>query len=734
VLILHLLIKQFGMKWKKLTMFETKITLKNLIWSALFTMSLMFSAGISGQKANTLADIVTNENDVQSLGVDFNFKGSVNDLNVENNIGNYLPGKNPGIEITVDASKPTAKIQPTMYGIFFEDINFAADGGLYAEMVKNRGFEFTLPETGWWQPNSNRHSLNLESGLGTIITSQNDPANQNFLRIVVNNPAGYQLINEGFRGMGIKAGDKYDISLKAALQEGNISKIDLRLTDTNGVVLGETSIQPSGNGWKKYTSVITATKTCENAQLQITFNSAGTIGLDMISMFPQDTWKGRKGGLRKDIVQLLYDLKPGFLRFPGGCIVEGRTIDQRYQWKKTIGTAEEREVLINRWNDEFAHRPTPDYYQSFGLGFFEYFQLAEDIGAEPLPILNCGMACQFNTAELVPLEEIDSYVQDALDLIEFANGGVNTHWGKIRNDMGHPEPFNLKFIGVGNEQWGVDYIERYIIFTNAIKDKYPEMTIITGSGPFPSGEYFEYGWEKLKELKAEIIDEHYYHSPAWFRKNATRYDSYDRNGPKVFAGEYAAQSVFTGSPDNKNNWECALSEAAFMTGLERNADVVFMSSYAPLLAHADGWQWTPDLIWFNNLTTLKTANYEVQKLFSTNHGTEVIPMTSNGQALTGQENIYGSANLDSRTSEMILKIVNTGGDQTSVSIKVAGIKKINPEGKLICLAQTDLFAYNTFERPDVISPVEEIIDISGKSFSLTLKPYSLNILRVGIKK
>lgn len=722
------------MKWQKMTRFEMKLTHKNLTWRALVLIFVLFSAGLSGQETNTLTSPVANEGSDLLLVVNFDSEGRVSDLNSVNNIGNYLPGQKAGLEIIVDASKTTANIQPTMYGIFFEDINFGADGGLYAELVKNRGFEFTLPETGWWQPNSNRHSLNRESGLGTIITTTDDPSNRNFLRIVVNNPAGYKLINEGFRGMGIKAGANYDVSVKAALQEGDLSKIDLRLIDTNGVVIGETSIQPAGNEWKKYPTIITATKTCENAQLQITFNSPGTIDLDMISMFPQDTWKGRKGGLRKDIVQLLYDLKPGFLRFPGGCIVEGRTLDQRYQWKKTIGPVEEREVLINRWNTEFEHRLTPDYYQSFGLGFFEYFQLAEDIGAEPLPILNCGMACQFNTAELVPLEEIDSYVQDALDLIEFANGGIHTTWGKIRSDMGHPEPFNMKFIGVGNEQWGADYIERYIIFEKAIKEKYPEMTIITGSGPFPSGDYFEYGWEKLKELKAQIIDEHYYHSPAWFRKNATRYDAYDRNGPKVFAGEYAAQSVVTGSPDNKNTWECALSEAAFMTGLERNADVVLMSSYAPLMAHADGWQWTPDLIWFSNLTTLKTANYEVQKLFSTNHGTEVIAMTSDGHALTGQQNIYGSASLDSRTGELVFTIVNTGEDQASVNIKVAGIKKIKPKGKLLSLSQTNLSAYNTFEQPGVISPVEEEIDIKGKSFSLSLKRYSVNILRVGVTK
>jgi len=253
-----------------------------------------------------------------------------------------------------------------------------------------------------------------------------------------------------------------------------------------------------------------------------------------------------------------------------------------------VGAVEERTVLINRWNTEFRHRLTPDYFQSFGLGFFEYFQLAEDIGAEPLPILNCGMACQFNTGELVPLEQLDPYVQDALDLIEFANGDVHSTWGKLRSDMGHPEPFQMKYIGIGNEQWGQQYIERYKIFEKAIKEKYPDIMIVSAAGPFPDGELFDYQMNELKKLHAEIVDEHYYKPPQWFRENVTRYDSYDRNGPKIFAGEYAAQNVAIASPDNKNNWECALSEAAFMTGLERNADVVVMTSYAPLFAHADG--------------------------------------------------------------------------------------------------------------------------------------------------
>ena len=348
--------------------------------------------------------------------------------------------------------------------------------------------------------------------------------------------------------------------------------------------------------------------------MRMWFEGNGIIDLDMISLFPIDTWKGRKGGLRADMVQLLADMKPGFIRFPGGCIVEGRDLNTRYQWKKTVGPVEDRKLNINRWNTEFAHRPMPDYFQTFGLGFYEYFQMAEDIGAEPLPILNAGMACQFNTAELVPVNQIDPYVQDALDLIEFANGDVNTKWGKVRAHMGHPAPFNLKMMGIGNENWGPQYLERLKIFTKAIKAKYPNIKLVNSSGTDPNGERFDLLNDSLRMMHADIIDEHYYRQPSGSFENAKRYDNYDPNSSKVFAGEYAAQSDHTVSVDNKNNWLTALSEAAFMTGLERNSDKVYMASYAPLFAHIDAWQWTPDLIWvitFNLMVppTTRCRNY-----------------------------------------------------------------------------------------------------------------------------
>jgi alpha-N-arabinofuranosidase len=644
-------------------------------------------------------------------------------------LGSFL-ANSQSINLDMDASKAITKIQPTMFGLFFEDINFAADGGLYAEMIKNRSFEFDKPLMGWEQPNTKRSSLNKESGSATPIEIAAN--NTNFCRVEINNATGYALINEGFRGMGVKKDAKYNLSLKASNQEGNIKKIIIQLIDKDQKIIGETVIAPTSKEWKTYTSQFTATQTEAKAKLKITFEGTGTIDLDMISLFPEDTWKNRKNGLRKDLVQLLYDIKPGFLRFPGGCIVEGRTLADRYQWKKSVGNVEDRKTMMNRWNVEFGHKQTPDYFQSFGLGFYEYFQLSEDIGATPLPILSCGMACQYNTGQLAPLEELDPYVQDALDLIEFANGSEDTAWGKLRSGMGHPKPFGLKYIGVGNEQWGPDYIDRYKVFEKAIKAKYPNIIIVSGSGPSPDGEHFDYAMQELKKLDAELIDEHYYKSPQWFRENAARYDKYDRKGPKIFAGEYAAQSVSGANPNNRNNWECAFSEAAFMTGLERNADVVNLTSYAPLMAHEDAWQWTPDMIWFNNLQAYGSANYYVQKLFSTNKGTDLLAISKNGEPLTGQNNLYASAVKDVNTKEIIIKLINTSSVAQDVSINFKGTKLIT-DGTIITLNSPDLKDENTFADPKKISPKEAKFKSEKEKVKLKLAAYSVNVLKLKMK-
>jgi alpha-N-arabinofuranosidase len=342
------------------------------------------------------------------------------------------------------------------------------------------------------------------------------------------------------------------------------------------------------------------------------------------------------------------------------------------------------------------------------------------------------MACQFNTAEVVPMDQLDPYIQDALDLIEFANGSIDSKWGKIRAEMGHPAPFNMKFIGVGNEQWGPQYIERYALFVKAIKEKYPNIKIVTGTGPSPTGKDFDFASKELKKLNAEIVDEHYYANPEWFFQNASRYDNYDRNSYKIFAGEYAAQSKFTCSPDNQNNWKCALSEAAFMTGLERNAGVVSMCSYAPLFAHVDAWQWTPDLIWFDNLRSYGTPNYYVQKLFSNNKGTEVLPLLREDKPLTGQNRLFASAAYDKNSNEIILKLVNSDQKAQTVDIVLKGSKKLGAKAKMLVLKSEDLNKVNSLEQPTLISPVESEIVIKVSTVNEVFAPYSFSVIRIKV--
>lgn len=630
--------------------------------------------------------------------------------------------------LKVKANQTIAPIQPTMYGIFFEDINFAADGGLYAELVKNRSFELTLPKIGWSEPTTDRHSLNPNSGSSAITRYTGQPSNRNYLHVKVNRDSGYLLVNEGYRGMGVEYGKKYNFSVRSSNALG-IKKLNIALVDPGDkstLATAQIDLNPHSD-WKSQKVSLTPSKTVEKAHLHLSFEGNGTVDLDMISLFPQDTWKNRPGGLRKDIVTLLEELNPGFLRFPGGCIVEGRTLENRYQWKKTIGPVADRTAMINRWNTEFSHRLTPDYYQSFGIGFYEYFLLSEDLGAEPLPILSCGMACQFNTGELVPMEELDSYIQDALDLIEFANGSPKTQWGKIRAEMGHQAPFDMKYIGIGNEQWGPDYFERYIAFEKAIKAKYPEIIVVSGSGPFPEGDYFDYGMKELRKINAEIVDEHYYRPPQWFFENAGRYDNYDRNGPKIFAGEYAAQSAATATPNNKNNWECALSEAAFMTGLERNADIVHLTSYAPLMAHTEAWQWTPDLIWFNNLKSYGTPNYYVQKLFANYPGTHLVAVELNGQKPIGQQGIYASAVTDQDKNQIVVKLVNKNPSEKKLNIDLEGVKVNKNAGGMI-LQHQDLNAENSIENPYAISPKEISLKLNLKNLQIVLPPQSFAVV------
>lgn len=637
---------------------------------------------------------------------------------------------------TIQADKPVAQISPNMWGIFFEDINQGADGGLYAELVKNRSFEFDNPLMGWKITSSTfQWGINFGSEITVIHQKEKDATNPRFLRVSMDNTQKGKLgiSNEGFHGMGIKKDLRYDFSVLYRQQTAN-AILHIELVNEKGAIIGSGILKPNqtGNSWYKADLSFKATSTEAKANLNIWFEGSGQLDLDMISLFPSDTWKGRKGGLHADMVQMLADMKPGFIRFPGGCIVEGRDLATRYQWKKTIGPVEERKLMINRWNTEIKDRPAPDYYQSFGLGFYEYFQMAEDIGAAPLPILSCGIACQFNTGELASLDELDPYIQDALDLIEFANSPSDTKWGKIRAALGHPAPFNLKMIGVGNENWGSQYIDRLQIFQAAIAKKYPDIKLVCSSGFMASGDVFNYLNGELRKMKISYIDEHYYSSPKWFLDNAKRYDSYDRaSSSKVFVGEYAAQSIATTDMNNKNNWRTAIAEAAFLTGLERNADIVQMASYAPLFAHIEGWQWKPDLIWVNNLKSMGTPNYYVQKLYSTNRGSYTVPILyKNQQPPAGEDSLYATAAIDQENNELIIKIVNTIGKNQTTEINISGIKKVATTAKLTVLQNNNLEAENNLDHMNEIAPVETNINTQANTLVMELKPYSLNVIRI----
>lgn len=625
-------------------------------------------------------------------------------------------------ELVIQAGKPGAEIQPTMYGLFFEDINYAADGGLYAELVKNRSFEFPQHFMGW-------------KTFGKVSLKDDGPFERNphYVRLAYAGHPHKQtgLDNEGFFGIGIKKGAEYRFSVWARVAEGETpAKIRVELADTKSMgeqqAFATADVTVDSREWKKYQVILKPEVTNPKAILRVFLASRQTVDLEHISLFPVDTWQGHENGLRKDLAQALADIKPGVFRFPGGCIVEGTDIASRYDWKKSVGMVENRPLNENRWQYTFPHRFFPDYYQSYGLGFYEFFQLSEEIGAEPLPVLSCGLACQFQNPNMdahVPLCDLDSYIQDALDLIEFANGAVDTPWGKVRADMGHPAPFNLKFIGIGNEQWGKEYPEHLEPFVKAIRKKYPYIKIVGGSGPNSEGEQFDYLWPEMKRLKADLVDEHFYRPEAWFLSQGARYDNYDRKGPKVFAGEYACH----GKGKKWNHFHASLLEAAFMTGLERNADVVHMATYAPLFAHVEGWQWRPDMIWFDNLNSVRTVSYYVQQLFATHKGTNVLSLTMNKKPVTGaegQNGLFASAVCDKNKNEIIVKVANTSDKKQPLSLIFNGLKKkeVLSGARCIKLSSADMDKDNTIENPLAIIPQETSLDVDGHTLNVDLEP------------
>lgn len=531
--------------------------------------------------------------------------------------GGSLPAA-PAVTMSIQADKPTHAISPLLYGVFFEDINYAADGGLYGELIQNRSFEFKGGDAlfGW-------SLVKAGEARAAVSVESERPVNHNnphYLRIQIGNLGdALGIANSGFGGIPLVKGSNYNFSIWARSLDSYDGSLNIRLQNSKGEPLGTARIVGINPEWARYNSVLKPTGTDTNAQLVILAGAPGTLDLDMVSLFPAHTFKGHPNGLRADLAQFVADLKPSFVRFPGGCIVEGKDLANRYRWKDTVGDVAERKANWNRWQIAMSDALAPQYYQSYGLGFFEYFQYCEDIGAEPLPVLNCGMSCQFMDKQFVPVDRLDPYIQDALDLVEFANGPVDSLWGSQRAAMGHPEPFNMKMVGIGNEQWGEDYFVRYEKFAAVLKARHPEIKIISSAGPGPDDQWFKMAWPRLRQLNADLVDEHYYRPPSWFLNNVNRYDDYDRNGPKVFAGEYAAHI-----PARRNTLDAALAEAAFMTGLERNSDVVTMASYAPLLAKMGYTQWPIDLIWFDNTRIYGSPSYYVQKLFSANRGDEVL--------------------------------------------------------------------------------------------------------------
>lgn len=616
----------------------------------------------------------------------------------------------------VNTKKVGAKVQPTMYGIFFEDINYAADGGLYGELVKNRSFEFPDALMGW-------------KAFGKFEVKNDGPFERCPHYVVLgysgHNDAATGLQNEGYFGIGIEKGEDYRFSVWAKAVSGDAT-VEVSLVDENTMEehqeFATAELKVSGNEWKKYELVLKPTKTVQKANLRLLLKGKNSVALEHVSLFPKHTFKDRDNGMRRGLAQALYDLHPGVFRFPGGCIVEGSSLEQRYQWKNSIGPVENRPLNGNRWLSTFNYRLFPDYYQSYGLGFYEYFLLSEDIGAEPLPVLNVGMACQYqnwnNPKAHVPVDSLQPYIQDCLDLIEFANGDVNTTWGKKRAEMGHPAPFNLKFLAVGNEQWDNLYYERLRPFVKAIKAKYPNIKLIGTSGPDSEGKMFDKGWKAMKELKADLVDEHFYRDEHWFLSHGLRYEGYDRKGPKVFAGEYACH----GKGKKWNHFETSLYEAAFMTDLERNADVVDMATYAPLFAHVDGWQWRPDMIWYDNTRMFKTVSYYVQQMYACNKGTNVLPLTMNGKAVAGQEGqdgLFASAVVDKQKGEVIVKVANTSDKTQEVTLNLNGLKG-SRSASLTTLQCDNMDAENTLDNPNKIRPVETTATCESKKNATVL--------------
>ncbi len=647
------------------------------------------------------------------------------------------------MKITVSDIK-THAINPDMFGLFFEDINYAADGGLYAEMIENRSFEF-FKTTG----DRDAYANEYDGIYGWYKYPKDCPfvvmETRTINPLVIENPhylhlktcrANSGFTNKSFDGLFLKKGEGYRgcFWMNTPAYTGEVNVI---IEKNKDIIYKETFNVSAEDGWKEYKYSFKAPFTVKGAQLVITLSASGEADFDFISLFPENAVMGV---FRKDLADLLKDLKPGFLRFPGGCIIEGNTLENRYQWKKSVGDPKSRVSNWNRWavhgnnkennfTSRFSH-----YNQTLGLGYFEYFLLCEYIGAKALPVINVGLACQYMSSELVETTDpaFYDYVHDALDLIEFANGDLGTKWGSLRARMGHPEPFNLEFLGIGNEQWEtekVNFFERYTIFEKAIHSKYPDIKLIGSAGPDVNTERYEAAWNFYRENKHKpnftyAIDEHYYMPPEWFLDHTHFYDDYDR-AVKVFSGEYAAHPKRIGSEKSGNTLQGALSEAAFLTGVERNSDVVVMSSYAPLFAREGFVQWAPDMIWFNEEKAYGTPSYHVQRMYSNNVGSW--DLDSDSSFDSDNARIFYNASYDAKRDEVILKIVNASDEELSVDIELEDFPEIQK------IYGTELtgdapWAYNSSEYPDRVAARQ--IELSTEEKHIFPKQ-SFTVLRFG---
>lgn len=633
------------------------------------------------------------------------------------------------------SDKKGLPIQEGMIGLFFEDINYAADGGLYAEMIENRSFEFvdcygtvgdyyTKQDSGYgWSATADNQEGRMEYVMGSPV----DRANPHYLRFTAAEE-GQGFANKAYDGICLEKGKEYKVSFYArmAAYQGDL-EVSVR---KEGHIYAKAAVscihapQKTWQQWHRYETVLTAEEDVLGAAFMISLTRAGIVEFDFISMMPADAVAGI---FRKDLFELLKGLHPGFLRFPGGCIIEGNTLENRYRWKESVGRPEGRRSNFNRWavhetkEENGWHTRYSHYNQTLGLGYYEYFLLCEMIGAKPLPVLNVGLACQYQSYELVEMEDpaFAEFIQDALDLVEFANGSPDTYWGSLRARMGHPEAFHMTMMGIGNEQWQtdkIDFFARYRAFEAAIHERYPEMKLIGSAGPDITSERYAMAWDfykkevPQKENFCYAVDEHYYVKPEWFYEHTDFYDEYPRD-VKVFSGEYAAHPENGMNNPKANTLGGALAEAAFLTGVERNADVVVLASYAPLFARAGYTQWSPDLIWFDETGAYGTPSYFVQKLYGENMGTVTVPMEGQEKQLRRKQ-IYVNVSLDEKRSELIIKAVNHNGSEKMLELEAADGWKICGPVRLQVLsgAEND---FNSIQEPDRIAVKEMETEFSA---------------------